>query len=248
MRKINFFTGNYYHICNKAHSNSKIFIDLKDYLHFLLCLKEFNTPLHIEFRILHLMKKARQRETLPQAPLTGAPNPELVKIVSYCLLSDRFHLVLKQSREDGIPAFMQKLGTGFAMYANTRYKTSGHIFRGKYLANPLHTPDEVLFTSTFIHLLPLKRKKEQIFSAKLTPLLFEKIKNYPWSSISDYLNFSPPALTAPELRSVRPPIEKEYALYALSLMMGKTYEDYCMQFSKEKNKYIRPAKVHFLLS
>lgn len=228
MKKINFSVGESYHICNRGVLGIKIFNDIKDYIHFLACLKEFNTTKHIDFRILHLLKKAKIK------PLIVSPEDEgpLVELIAYCLLPNHFHIIVKEVRESGIPLFMQKLGTGYTMYFQKRHKIKGHLFQGRFSAQHIQSFDQLLFTSAYVHLNPIKRKEEQLFDIAIDEATLQKIKHYPWSSMRDYSE-DPSLLSQdlPELKHAKPPIKKE----VLTAPLGKSsYESFISQIWKRE--------------
>jgi len=90
--------------------------------------------------------KNRARSSLSQT------YAKLVSIIAYCLLPNHFHLVLKQESKDGISKFMQKLGTSYTMYFNTKYKRSGSLFQGKFKANLIGGDFGLPILSVYINL------------------------------------------------------------------------------------------------
>ncbi|MBN2100318.1 transposase [Candidatus Dojkabacteria bacterium] len=55
-----------------------------------------------------------------------------VEVVSYCLMDNHYHLVLKQGIGPQISKFMQRVKTSYSQYYNTRYRLVGHTFQGRY--------------------------------------------------------------------------------------------------------------------
>jgi len=55
-----------------------------------------------------------------------------VKILSYCLKNNHFHLLLKEITPGGISKFMKKLDDGFTGYSNFKYGETGKVFQGSY--------------------------------------------------------------------------------------------------------------------
>ena len=77
---------------------------------------------------------------------------KLVSIISYCLLPNHFHLVLKQESENGISKFMQKLGTSYTVYFNNKHKRSGSLFQGKFKANMIDGEFGLPVLSVYVNL------------------------------------------------------------------------------------------------
>lgn len=67
-----------------------------------------------------------------------------IKIIVYCLISNHFHFVLKQSSERSMSKFMHGLGTSYSMYFNSKYKTVGHVFQGPYRATYIDNEESLL--------------------------------------------------------------------------------------------------------
>lgn len=128
IRKIQFGEECYYHIFNRGVDKRSIFEDKNDIYYFFNRL----TDLNIDAVNSRLTTKRFKK----QGEAIIEPNhAKLVSIIAYCLLPNHFHLVLKQESKDGISKFMQKLGTSYTMYFNTKYKRSGSLFQGKFKAN-----------------------------------------------------------------------------------------------------------------
>mgnify|MGYP005655955981 FL=1 len=128
IRKIQFGEECYYHVFNRGVDKRSIFEDKNDIYYFFNRL----TDLNIDAVNSRLTTKRFKK----QGEAIIEPNhAKLVSIIAYCLLPNHFHLVLKQESKDSISKFMQKLGTSYTMYFNTKYKRSGSLFQGKFKAN-----------------------------------------------------------------------------------------------------------------
>lgn len=220
----------YYHICNRGVFDVEVFKDAKDYLHFLSCLKEFNTNRNVEFRTLKTSEPMNRR---------NAEEHGLVEIISYCLLPKHYHLILKQKQNNGIALFMQKIGTGYTMYYNSRYSSSGHIFQGKFLSQHIPNTDFLLFMTSFIHLHPLKRKEDQLFNLKLNKILINKLSTHVWSSMPDYMNNTAIYVDLPELKYVKPHVNTERIQ---SILQNETYDSHIL--NNWGKKYVRIDKKY----
>jgi len=177
MRKTTFATDCYYHIYNRGVEKRVIFQGNKDYKRFLLGLEEFNTSLPTEIRSIQL-------------PKTEAEPPEkLVEIVCFCLMPNHYHLIIKQTVSNGITQFMHKLGTGYAMYFNKKWKRSGILFEGNFKAKLIETDEYLLHLSRYIHLNPVDMinshwKEDGI---KDTNRVKKFLLGYYWSSYPIYI-------------------------------------------------------------
>lgn len=76
-------------------------------------------------------------KTTSEVPLFDRPAhwPErepLVRILAWTLLSNHFHLLVQEIREEGTARFMQRLCGSMSMCANQKYKEKGSLFQGSY--------------------------------------------------------------------------------------------------------------------
>lgn len=55
-----------------------------------------------------------------------------MEILSFCLMPNHYHLLLRQKADEDVTQFMQKLGTGYTNYFNRKYKRVGGLFQGSF--------------------------------------------------------------------------------------------------------------------
>ncbi len=100
----------------------------------------------------------------------------LVELVSFCIMPNHFHLIVKELGEGGTATYMQRTLTAYAKYYNTKYDKSGHVFQGPYRAVHIEDDRQLLYLSTYIH-----RNCREISR------WFNKEDKYPWSSYQDII-------------------------------------------------------------
>ena len=145
IRKIQFNKDHYYHVFNRGVDKRNIFELQEDLYYFFKRLIDLNKD-GTNHSINNNRYKGQGRVAKDED--AGA----LVSIVSYCLLPNHFHLVLKQESEGGISKFMQKLGTSYTMYFNQKYKRSGSLFQGKFKANMIDGEFGLPVLSVYVNL------------------------------------------------------------------------------------------------
>jgi len=152
-RGFSFIEGEYYHIYNRGVEKRIIFQDKNDLYRFLTCLKVLNTtePIGSLFKIQNLRGKASQVKGNKNDESNNNDDTPLVEIVCFALLPNHYHLLLKQSVENGISQFMQRLGTAHTMYFNEKYERSGSLFQGKFKASHVDTNEYLLHLSAYIN-------------------------------------------------------------------------------------------------
>lgn len=211
-RKIPFVNDEYYHIYNRGIEKRKVFLKNSDYSRFLTGMKEFNTSEQVR----HL-----DRVPLSEVSLrTKEPKDELVEFVCYSLMPNHFHFILRQLTDGGISKFMQKLGTGYTNYFNTKCERSGVLFQGVFKDIYINNNTYLLHLSRYIHLNCLSIiypnwKKEGIKNKKEA---IEFLKNYKWSSFPFYLDREKPCpiKLAPEIIIDQFDSIKDYEKFVMS--------------------------------
>ena len=98
------------------------------------------------------------------AQATGTP------LYAWALLPNHAHLLLRSGRA-GLPRFMRRLLTGYAVTFNRRHKRVGHLFQNRYKS--IVCEEDVYFRELvrYLHLNPLR--------ANLVPDL-RALDRYPW--------------------------------------------------------------------
>lgn len=180
-RKINSFAeGEYYHIYNRGIEKRDIFLDQSDFNRFIVLLRIANSkePVHIQ-----KTRKKGQGLTLTN------DKEKILEIGSYCLMSNHFHLLIKETTEGGISKFMSKIMTAYTMYFNKRYERSGALFQGTFKAEHANSDEYLKYLFSYIHLNPVKLInpdwKEKGVENKNEVISF--LKDYKYSSYLDYI-------------------------------------------------------------
>jgi putative transposase len=181
-------SGEFYHIYNRGTEKRDIFTSTTDYNRFVaqLYLCNSSTPVRID----NLTKQ--QGSTLLETLLEVDRGEPLVDIASYCLMSNHFHILVREKEEGGISRFMQKLLTGYTMYFNKRHERTGTLFQGKFKASHVTEDRYLKYLISYIHLNPVKIidanwKENGIHNRKQAEFFLTK---YPYSSYQDYLGYS----------------------------------------------------------
>lgn len=169
-------TGEFYHIYNRGIARQPVFLSKRDYERFILTLSYYrflNPPVKLS-RLLQLPEDQR-KDLITE--LEGKKK-KLVNIVSFVLIPNHFHLLLKQTAEQGISHYMRRTVNSWARYFNTKYNRPGALFQGAFKAIHIETDEQLIHLSRYIHLNPL-----------VSYVVKEKdFLSYPWSSLPDYLS------------------------------------------------------------
>lgn len=158
-----FASGEIYHVYNRGVGKMNIFVDEQDFKVFLFRLKENLFPESIDYSLLP--KYAARRKTLPSNSFD---------LISYCLMPNHFHLLIRQNTELSITQLILKVCTGYSKYFNKKYDRVGSLFQDKFKAVRINRNEQLLWTSFYIHENPKKA------------LLVSELSDYFWSSYRDY--------------------------------------------------------------
>ncbi|MDD5639946.1 MAG: transposase [Candidatus Pacebacteria bacterium] len=186
MRKLIFQNNQIYHIYNRGVDKRIVFNDLKDYAAFLDYLADCNKYKLIDDKTddLHKddddLKKKKPRKNKVEIIKEDDP---LVDILVFCLMPNHFHLLLRQRIEGGITKFMQRVGTGYTMFFNSKEKRSGSLFQGRFKAIHVKKQQYLDYLIFYIHFNPLKLLSGIIMDNRES-LIF--LNDYEWSSHREY--------------------------------------------------------------
>ncbi len=133
-----------YHIYNRGVDKRKIFLDEQDCSMFLYYLRLYLLPI-----------KELKEEILAGHTKVRFLNLNLSKevlLLSFALMPNHFHLLLKQNSIDGITKLMKRVTTAYVMYFNKKYKRLGPLFQHIYKSCFVDTDSYLLHLSRYIHL------------------------------------------------------------------------------------------------
>ena len=95
-----------------------------------------------------------------------------MRVLGFCLMPNHFHLVLWPRAEGDLSRYLQWLLTAHVRRYHRRYRSSGHVWQGRFKAFPI-ARDE--------HLLTVLRYVER--NARRAKLV-RQAQHWPWSSLS----------------------------------------------------------------
>ena len=80
--------------------------------------------------------------------------PTQVEVISFCLMPNHFHFILKQNAQEGISDFMKSLCNSYAKALNNQRRSSGHVFESKYKIKLIDSEDYLIWLSRYVHRNP----------------------------------------------------------------------------------------------
>lgn len=168
----------FYHIYDRGVDKRIIFLDENDKKRFVRLLYICNGSVPVVYKSI---------QALPLDEIVVGE--KLVAIGAYCLMTNHFHLLLKETKDGGIVKFMSKLLTSYSMYFNKKYKRAGSLFGSEFKSEHLDSDVYLKYIFSYIHLNPIgiidsgwknKKIKDKDKAKKF-------LNSYLYSSLLDYL-------------------------------------------------------------
>jgi len=142
-------------------------------------------PLRIEYAgaYYHVMNRGRRREKIFEttrdyqlflSTLSEAHQRFEIQVISYCLMPNHYHLLIKTPQAN-LGRAMRHINGVYTQRFNRLRKTDGALFKGRYKAIVIEEDSYQQQVSRYIHLNPVEAK------------IVKNPGEYPWSSYRDYL-------------------------------------------------------------
>jgi len=186
-RKCIFVNDRYYHVFNRGYEKRQIFSSSKEYERALKIANYYQyreKPLCFS----HFARLSADDQTKILSSVQQSQN-KLVDIVSFCLMPNHFHFVLKQNQDGGISKFVADFTNSYTKYYNTKHSRSLMLFQGIFKAVPVEDDDQLIHLTRYIHLNPYVSSQIDL----------PGLDKYPWSSYQEYLGEIDNPMSNPEL-------------------------------------------------
>lgn len=163
-RTIPLVNDQFYHIYNRGVNKGLIFKGARDHQRFIKALAYYQLE----------GPKPKFSHFTSSSLVRPDPNKKIVEIISYCLMPNHFHLLVRQTKNNGISEFISKLTNSYTKYFNTKRARVGPLLQGQFKAVLVETDEQLLHLSRYIHLNPL------------VSLLISDLSKYQWSSYAEF--------------------------------------------------------------
>lgn len=202
-RLIPLVNGEFYHLYNRGIDKRSTFNQQRDYKRFqqTLYYYQFSGPKPRFSRFA----KADLSSFKPDL------NKKLVDIISYCIMPNHFHFLVKQLKDNGISIFISQLCNSYTKYFNTKYPRVGPLFQGKFQSVLVESEEQFIHLSRYIHLNPVVSG------------LVKNLEDWYWSSYMEYIN-KPFICNTSEILNLFPSQEKYQEFVKAQIEYGITLE------------------------
>jgi len=144
-RKVKFGIDEYYHVYSRGVEKRNIFLEESDYSRFLKLLYIANSNERFHFRDVAKRNLSEIKR-----------DHKYTSIGAYCLMPNHFHILFRETTENGISNMMEKALTGYAMYFNKKYNRVGPLFQSVFKAQHVNNDVYLRYLYAYIHLNPVK--------------------------------------------------------------------------------------------
>src|SRR3989338_8238704 len=187
-RLIPFATNEMYHVFNRGIDHRPTFTDRNELRRSLEAISYYrftSPPIRLS---KFLIQSTEIREKLFEE--LQLKNETLIDILSFCLMPNHYHLLLRQKVDNGITKFMRKINTGYTMYFNLKNERTGRLFESRFKSVHVDSDRYLKHLWNYIHLNPLDLINKDWRSGEFedTELTLRFIKDYPWSSYKFFDN------------------------------------------------------------
>lgn len=99
-----------------------------------------------------------------------------IRVLSWCLMPDHWHLVLWPRREGELSEFMRRLSVTHTRRWHSRRRSSGtgHLYQGRYRSFPVEPDEHLLEVCRYVEANPVRSK------------MVKKAADWPWSSLHQH--------------------------------------------------------------
>jgi len=168
--------GQVYHVLNRGIGSMPIFKSVRDYQRFSNTFYYYRNRV-LPLRYSYFIRKSIEERNEILEKLNKKQNL-IIEILSFCLMPNHFHFLLRPIKDSGIANFMSKLTNSYTRYFNTKRTRNGPLLQGKFKAIRIKADEQLLHVSRYIHLNP--------FTSYIVSNL-EDLENYRYSSFPEFL-------------------------------------------------------------
>jgi putative transposase len=210
-----YIAASFYHIYNRGVEKRNIFLEDIDYRVMLSYLQTYLLPKD-EQRLYAVIAdpNAYYKDKNNALKLLRLNNfSKSITLLSFCLMTNHYHMIIRQHEELSMDSFMNSLWTRYTMYFNKKYKRVGPLFQDVYKAVLIQSDEQLLHLSRYIHVNNIAKHHFTNLASK-----GDALRGYFYSSYQDYIGLR-------KLEWVHP----EYILSYWNKNPRMSYENFVLQ-------------------
>ncbi|MBU2545046.1 transposase [Patescibacteria group bacterium] len=179
-----------YHVVLRRIEDELLFKGVDDYYRGIFSIYEFNTTKPVIIRERRKIREQIKKENRDPVSVIDERD-RLVDVLTFCLMPNHIHLLLRQRKDGGITKYINKIGAGYPAYFKQKHGLTrkGYFFQGRFVA--VHVKDNKQLTTVFVYihanpisLIQPKWKETGIYNPDE---VIKFLEEYRWSSYLDYI-------------------------------------------------------------
>lgn len=209
--------GSYVHVVKRGARGLPITGDLPDKRRFLRLLFYMNDRFLDDNwnRVPGQDKFSRSAEWPEREPL--------VAVLAHTLMPNHMHLILRETQESGIAAFMQKIGQSMTNHYNEKYHETGSIFQGSYRGRTIADDTYLRYVSAYVmvkNVFELYPKGGLRGGTEHFDDAWQWAITYPFSSLGDFVGKRLSPILDNDILGEIFPTNREFKDFARDVILG----------------------------
>lgn len=172
-RRLVFANNEVYHIFNRSVADEQIFFKNKDLGRAISLLDYYRYFPIMRYSFFIRLDKKIQNDVRKRIQSLSP----FVELLSFTLMSNHYHLLVKQLKDNGISTFISNFQNSFARHFNTKNHRKGSLFCEMFKAVRIQNNEQLIHTSRYIHLNPVSGYLMKV----------DQLADYPYTSFSHYI-------------------------------------------------------------
>lgn len=161
-----------YHAYNRGYNKFKVFRSRHDYNVFRYLLRKYLEPGFKIKREVYISGVEFVDFVIPNHLYNE------VEVYGYCLMSNHFHLLLKQKTKNGMSKLMNRVLASYSRYFSEKYNVVGSAWQGTYKAVKIEGEKQFNRTLAYIHENPAELGVDiETYKYSSAPLYYGKFVN-----------------------------------------------------------------------
>lgn len=174
-RNQDLINGEFYHIFNKTIDRKVVFDDSRS-LNILKVIKYYRSTQSNKLSYSDFLKLDTYNKDLFWSKILNEKTYQF-RIYAYCFMPTHFHLLVRQTKDNGIVKGFSNVLNSFVKHYNKVYERTGPLFLPRFKAVPIRSEEQLKHVFRYILLNP--------YSSSLVKLIPD-IFNYPLSAAVEY--------------------------------------------------------------
>jgi hypothetical protein len=133
-------------------------------------------------------------------------------------MNNHVHLLIKEV-EESISKIMKRVNVSYSIWYNQKYERYGYLFQDRFKSEPVDDDKYFYTVFRYIHQNPLKAK------------IVNDVKNWKWSSFSEY--FNQPSFVDTDFILDMLSEDKKEALERLRSYLSEANDDTCLEYEEK---------------